>query len=88
MLQKQKKYTKRVDFRNKSPKIYDAAISQRLLDKACSHMRGIAKKNMWTKENCIAYAKQCSTKKEFRENNGAYFACRRNKWLDEVYSYI
>ena len=51
-------------------------------------MRGIAKKNTWTKENCIAYAKQCSTKKEFRENNGAYFACMRNKWLDEVYSYI
>ena len=48
----------------------------------------IAKKNTWTKENCIAYAKQCSTKKEFRENNGAYFACMRNKWLDEVYSYI
>mgnify|MGYP001182848438 FL=1 len=88
ILREAKKYTKRVDFRNKSPKIYDAAISQRLLDKACSHMRGIAKKNTWTKENCIAYAKQCSTKKEFRENNGAYFACMRNKWLDEVYSYI
>ena len=39
--------------KNKSPKIYDAACSQRLLDRSCSHMRGIRKKNFWTKEECI-----------------------------------
>jgi hypothetical protein len=84
-----KKYLRRVDFKNGSPKIYDAAVSQRLLDKACSHMRSIAKKNTWTKENCISCAKTCSTKKEFRESSkSAYDACIKNKWLDEVYQHL
>lgn len=81
-----KKYKKRVDFKKNSPKIYDAAISQQLLQKASSHMRGIAKKNTWTRENCLSFANKCLSKKEFRENNGAYFAALRNGWLDEIYS--
>lgn len=85
-----KKYTRRVDFKTNSPKIYDAAVSQRLLEKACSHMRGIAKKNTWTsKENCINFAKTCSNIKEFRNaKNGAFDSSRKNKWLEEIYKFL
>lgn len=85
-----KKYTRRVDFKTNSPKIYDAAVSQRLLEKACSHMRGIAKKNTWTsKENCINFAKTCSNIKEFKNaKNGAYHSSMKNKWLEEIYKFL
>ena len=83
-----KKYTRRVDFKYHSPRIYDAACRQRLLQKACSHMRGIAKKNTWTKNGCINFAKKCSTKKEFRSKSGAYGAACKNKWLQEISTII
>ena len=84
-----KKYLRRADFKKGSPRIYDAAVSQRLLEKACSHMRGIASKNTWTKENCINFAKTCSSRKEFtRSKNGAYSSAMKNKWLDEIYKFL
>ncbi len=84
-----KKYKKRVEFKKKSPKIYDAAVSQQLLDKACSHMRGIAKKNYWDKEKCIQFAGSCSNRNEFvQSRNGAYGAALKNGWLDEVYAKV
>ena len=51
-------------------------------------MRGIAKKNTWTKENCIIFAKTCSTKKEFRENRGAYEAAMKNGCLKEINKFL
>ena len=83
-----KKYTRRVDFKNLSPKIYDAAVSQRLLEKACAHMRGIAPKNTWTKTNCISLAKTCSSRKEFRNHQGAYDAALKNNWLKDIYKFL
>ena len=81
-----KKYKTRVEFKTKSPRIYDAAVKQRLLDQTCSHMRGIAKKNFWTIEECIKFAKTCRDQDEFsRGQNGAYSAARKNGWLEEIY---
>ena len=84
-----KKYKTRVDFKTKSPKIYDAACTQRLLDVACSHMRGIKEKNYWTKEKCIEFAKNCKDRSEFvKAKNGAYESSKDNQWLDEIYSFL
>ena len=80
-----KKYKTRVEFKTKSPKIYDAACSQRLLDQACSHMRGIRPKNYWNKVRCFDCADSCKTKKEFRQNyTGAFDASRKNGWMNEI----
>ena len=47
-------------------------------------MKGIAKKNTWTKNGCINFAKKCNTKKEFRSKEGAYSAACKNKWIKEI----
>jgi len=89
ILKEAKKYKTRVEFKTKSPRIYDAACSQKLLDIACSHMRGIAKKNYWTKERCIEFAKTCNDRAEFvKAKNGAYESSSDNGWLNEIYSFL
>ncbi|MCV2877207.1 GIY-YIG nuclease family protein [Rhodobacteraceae bacterium XHP0102] len=89
ILAEARKYSRRVDFKLGSPKLYDAAVSQRLLEKACEHMRGINKKGHWTKEACIEFAKSCSDREEFcKSTTGAYDASVKNNWLDEVYNVL
>lgn len=84
-----KKYSRRVDFKNGSPKIYDAAVSQRLLEKACEHMRGIKKHGFWTKEECFKYAATCEDRYEFcKREVGAYDAALINGWLEEIYGQL
>jgi hypothetical protein len=83
-----KKYSTRSEFKKQSPKIYDAAVTQRLLSKACVHMRGINPKNYWSKERCIAFAKSCSDRTEFSKNQSAMDAVRKNGWTEEVYLYV
>lgn len=82
------KYNRRVDFKTNSPRIYDAAVSQRLLEKACSHMRAIKPKNYWTKARCLEIAQACSSKSEFNKSSGAYSAAMKNGWLAECHSII
>lgn len=80
------KYNRRVDFKNGSPRYYDAACSQRILEEVCSHMRGINEKNYWDKERIIKFAKECSDRSEFsKAANGAYAAAKKLGCLDEVY---
>lgn len=79
-----KKYKTRSDFKHSSPRIYDAAVSQRLLNQACRHMRSINKRGTWTKETCIDLARKCESETEFRKNKGAYETARRNGWIDEL----
>ena len=75
----------RLEFKEKYPREYDAAVHHRILDKVCSHMRGIKPKNYWTKERCIEYAKTCENWDEFSSSkNGAYRAARNNGWTEEV----
>ncbi len=41
-------------------------------------------KKIWTKEKCKEEAKKYSSRGEFyKENQGAYFAAWKNKWLDD-----
>lgn len=83
------KYRTRNEFRTKSPKLYDAAVSQRILAKACAHMPGIAAKNTWTKSACIAFARTLRDRSEFvNASCGAYDAALRNGWLEEIYAVL
>ena len=79
------KYDRRVDFKTKSPKHYDAACAQGILDKVCLHMRSINKKSHWNKETCIQFALTCKDQTDCaKANNGAYEAARTNDWLEDI----
>jgi predicted GIY-YIG superfamily endonuclease len=42
-------------------------------------------RNYWTKEKCKEVANLCETRKEFKiKYGGAYKACHKNRWMDEV----
>jgi len=65
---------------------YRAAVRNKWLDEICSHMNRVKKhSNYWTKERCREVASKFETRKEFEFNyRGAYIACRKNNWLDDV----
>ena len=80
------KYKTRAEFKKGSPKVYDAAVTQRILNRVCSHMRSINPKNYWTKDRCIEAASKYSNQDDFiKSERSAYSAARSNKWLEEVY---
>lgn len=84
--QEAQKYKTRSEFKARSPRHYDAALSQRILDRVCSHMRGIAQRNYWTFERCLEYASTCETRDDFAKSaNGAYSSARSNGWLSDIY---
>ena len=84
--QEASKYTTRSEFKKNSPRHYDAAVTQRILNKVCSHMRSIKRKNHWTFERCLEFAKTCGSRVEFHSaRNGSYTAARKNRWLEEIY---
>lgn len=88
ILSEAKKYQTRSEFKRASPRIYDAAVSQRLLSRACKHMRSINQSGTWTKETCIDLARKCESETEFRSNKGAYDAALRNGWIEELRNYM
>ena len=69
-------------------------VEKNALIKALSHVQSIVERKntlpilsnilIEAKENCIIFAKNCSTEKEFRENRGAYGAAGKNGWLKEI----
>ena len=81
-----KKYASRGEFKSQSPRHYDAACSQKILNKVCAHMRSIKPKNYWTKSRCIEAALKCSDRSEFTTNQtSAYEAAQDNGWLEEIW---
>ena len=80
------KYTSRSKFKEGSPNHYDAAVSQRILSRVCSHLRGIKSKGYWTKEMCIEEARKSTDRYDFVTNHTeAYTAARNNGWTEEIY---
>tara|TARA_B100000427_G_C15401343_1_gene547790 strand:+ start:489 stop:938 length:450 start_codon:yes stop_codon:yes gene_type:complete len=92
-----KKYKTRTEFKNKSPKIYDAACSQGLLHRATSHMRGkthlreyLSSEHSETKDNksfpSIPERMMNLTKSSFEVLNGYIFD---GQWQvpDEIYNH-
>lgn len=81
-----RKYRTRSAFKTGSPRYYDAAVSQRILNKVCAHMRGIKPKNYWSMDKVIEVAKTCSDRNDFVERfDIAYGTARANGWLDEIW---
>ena len=78
------------DFRNGSPKAYDAAYKSKNMDLVCSHMEYIKKPNgHWTREKCQIEANKYSTRGEFiKKGLDAYTAATKMNILDEVCSHM
>lgn len=79
------KYNNVKDYKNNSLS-YRAAVRNKWLDEVCSHMsRKKNSFNYWTKEKCREEALKFEKRKKFELSfPGAYAACRKNGWLDEV----
>jgi len=79
------KYTNVKDFRKNSLS-YRAAVRNKWIDEICSHMnRKKNSFNYWTKERCKEEALKFKKRNQFDlAFPGAYAACRKNGWLEEV----
>ena len=87
------KYERRIDFARKSESAYNAARRYRWLEKICKHMLNVRKHykpvGYWTKNRCKKEALKYNKRNEFSEkSSGAYMACLKNKWLNEVCTHM
>jgi hypothetical protein len=83
------KYTRRVDFQQKSCGAYLSARRQGLLDLLCSHMQEPATKP-FSEEEILEIAKKFKTRTEFQKNSKAYAAAyaKGKDFLDLVCSHM
>ncbi|MBQ0089914.1 MAG: DEAD/DEAH box helicase family protein [Prevotellaceae bacterium] len=67
LIEEAKKYDKRTDFFKGSHSAYCCASKRGVLDMICEHMGEYSNSHKWTEEELLSFAKQCKTKKEWRE---------------------
>lgn len=81
------KYNTRSEFRKKSPKGYDAAIRNNLLDVVCSHMKYLNKS--WTKEKIQEVALKYNSRGDFQKYSpNEYSIAHKHKWISDVCKHI
>ena len=80
------KYNTRTEFSKKSSTAYSYALKNKWIDKICSHMIEIKKRNgYWTKERCYDKALKYKNRRKFQEkSSSAYKKALENNWLDEI----
>jgi hypothetical protein len=75
------KYDSKVDFKENSPKAYNAAIKQGWIDDYIWLKRPKHWNKIWDETSCYNAAKECKTASEFLEKYpGAYSAAHKNNW--------
>ena len=85
-----KKYKSKIDWKNKSPNLYSAAIRRNLIKNATIHMtRPLSHKIKWIKEIVLKDAKKYNSKSEWRKNsNSSYNSARKNGWFAKATSHM
>lgn len=80
------KYELKSEFRKLSISAYNISIRNKWIDEICHHMKtNKIQKGYWTKEKCKEISLNYKSITKFRiENGGAYKACSKNNWLDEI----
>jgi predicted GIY-YIG superfamily endonuclease len=80
------KCSSRGEFMRSFARAYAACIERGWIDAVCSHMVAKrAKEGAFCFDRCQELAKECTSKKEFREKHtSAYVACHRKGWIDQV----
>jgi len=83
-------YNTRNEFKCGSPSAYNKAIKNGWIDELCQHMvRVINPPNYWMLDRCHAEALKYQCRNKFIENSSsAYYAARKNGWLDEICSHM
>jgi very-short-patch-repair endonuclease len=81
------KFTSKIEFMTKSPRIYHAAYKRGLLPLICAHMSD--SNIIWDLESCIKEAKKYKTRRAFcLRNAAAYSYAVRNKLLSIVCAHM
>lgn len=87
-----KHYKKLEDWAKAKPSGYSVAKSKNWVSVCTPHMtdgRKISSKIIWTYEKCVALAKQCNSRAEFKKRSGsAYLRARVNGWLEGCCSHM
>ena len=86
-----RKCNNRTELKEEYGKAYEMLRTQRLLDKACSHMKKYKRPvEKWTKEERAKAAASCKTRKEFHNKYSwaHYLACQNEGELDEICSHM
>ena len=87
------KYKSINDFRMCNQRLFKLLLERNELKQLCQDMNWRLPEtkpnkkpiSYWTKEKCMEGAKQYNTLKEFTVNlGGAYYAARKNNWLEEI----
>ena len=82
------KYNTRTEFATNSNSAYNAARRYKWMKQICFHMKVLRDwfpKNYWTKDRCQKEALKHKQRNEFgKKSSGAYMACLRNGWLNEL----
>ena len=83
-----RKYKSKSEFK-KASQAYNVAVLQGWIKEMDWFVRPVVHNKKWTRETCFAEARKYKTKNEFRENNqGAYSAAYRQKWIHEMEWFI
>lgn len=86
-----RKCNNRTELKEQYGKAYEMLRTQRLLDKACSHMKKYKRPiEKWTKEERAKAATSCKTRKEFHNKYpwAHYLASQNDGELDEICSHM
>lgn len=87
ILKESLKYNTRTQFRRNSPKGYDAAIRNKLLNTVCSHMTHLNKS--WTKEKIQNVAAKYNRRGDFQKYSpNEYSIAHKHKWINDVCSHM
>ena len=85
-----KKYKSKIDWKNKSPNLYSAAVRRNLIKNATIHMtRPPSHKIKWIKEIVLKDAKKYNSKSEWMKNsNSSYNSAKKNGWFTKATSHM
>lgn len=80
------KYKSKTEFRKLSISAYNISVRNKWINEICYHMKtDKIQKGFWTKEKCKEVSLNYKSITKFRiENEGAYKACSKNNWLEEI----
>jgi hypothetical protein len=84
------KYNTKNEFKHGSPSAYSKVIKNNWVDELCQHMKKVINPpNYWVLDRCHIEALKYQNKGKFIENSSsAYYAARKNGWLNEICSHM
>jgi hypothetical protein len=85
-----KKYLTKSQWKKNNASAYATAVSKGLLDVCSAHMTSVRKPDgYWNKQNCHQSSKKYMTIADWsKSEGGAYYAAKKNGWINDVTSHM